>query len=63
MPFFFLPFLLLLLPGDRYFYVNGVNTQVEFKSHQWFGAIVRSHGNSVLVRSGFMIDILIIYCC
>ncbi|KAG7243024.1 hypothetical protein INR49_016790 [Caranx melampygus] len=34
--------------GDRYFYVNGVNTQVEFKSHQWFGAIVRSHGNSIL---------------
>ncbi|XP_022601124.1 integrin alpha-5-like isoform X1 [Seriola dumerili] len=34
--------------GDRYFYVNDVNTQVEFKSHQWFGAIVRSHGNSIL---------------
>ncbi|XP_008408444.1 integrin alpha-5-like [Poecilia reticulata] len=34
--------------GDRHFYINGVNTQVEFKSHQWFGAIVRSHGNSIL---------------
>ncbi|XP_070694235.1 integrin alpha-5-like [Pempheris klunzingeri] len=34
--------------GDRYFYINDVNTQVEFKSHQWFGATVRSHGNSVL---------------
>ncbi|XP_069571103.1 integrin alpha-5-like [Brachyistius frenatus] len=34
--------------GDRYFYINEVNTQVEFKSHQWFGAIVRSHGNSIL---------------
>ncbi|XP_062271755.1 integrin alpha-5-like [Scomber scombrus] len=34
--------------GDQYFYINGVNTQVEFKSHQWFGATVRSHGNSVL---------------
>ncbi|AWP03429.1 putative integrin alpha-5-like [Scophthalmus maximus] len=34
--------------GDRYFYVNDVNTQVEFKSHQWFGATVRSHGNSIL---------------
>ncbi|KAM6948055.1 integrin alpha-5-like [Lycodopsis pacificus] len=34
--------------GDRYFYINGVNTQVEFKSHQWFGATVRSHGNSIL---------------
>ncbi|XP_030586088.1 integrin alpha-5-like isoform X2 [Archocentrus centrarchus] len=34
--------------GDRYFYINDVNTQVEFKSHQWFGATVRAHGNSVL---------------
>uniref|UniRef100_A0A8C9ZTP3 Integrin subunit alpha 5 n=1 Tax=Sander lucioperca TaxID=283035 RepID=A0A8C9ZTP3_SANLU len=34
--------------GDRYFYINNVNTQVEFKSHQWFGATVRSHGNSIL---------------
>ncbi|XP_071350483.1 integrin alpha-5-like isoform X2 [Trachinotus anak] len=34
--------------GDRYFYFNDVNTQVEFKSHQWFGATVRSHGNSIL---------------
>uniref|UniRef100_A0A7N8YNX6 Integrin alpha-5-like n=1 Tax=Mastacembelus armatus TaxID=205130 RepID=A0A7N8YNX6_9TELE len=34
--------------GDRYFYINDVNTQVEFKSHQWFGATVRSHGNSIL---------------
>ncbi|XP_036007811.1 integrin alpha-5 [Fundulus heteroclitus] len=34
--------------GDRYFYINDVKTQVEFKSHQWFGAIVRSHGSSIL---------------
>uniref|UniRef100_A0A3Q4B637 Uncharacterized protein n=1 Tax=Mola mola TaxID=94237 RepID=A0A3Q4B637_MOLML len=34
--------------GDRYFYINDVNTQVEFKSHQWFGATLRSHGNSIL---------------
>ncbi|XP_068598021.1 integrin alpha-5-like [Brachionichthys hirsutus] len=34
--------------GDRYFYINNVNTQVEFKSHQWFGATVRSHGDSIL---------------
>ncbi|XP_041836152.1 integrin alpha-5-like isoform X2 [Melanotaenia boesemani] len=34
--------------GDRYFNINDVNTQVEFKSHQWFGATVRSHGNSIL---------------
>lgn len=45
-------FLLCVLPGDRYFYINDVNTQVEFKSHQWFGATVRSHGDSVLVRMG-----------
>lgn len=43
-------FLLYFLTGDRYFYINDVNTQVEFKSHQWFGATVRSHGNSILVR-------------
>ncbi|KAM9409780.1 integrin alpha-5-like isoform 1-T1 [Pholidichthys leucotaenia] len=36
------------MQGDRHFYINDVNTQVEFKSHQWFGATVRSHGNSVL---------------
>ncbi|XP_068172455.1 integrin alpha-5-like [Antennarius striatus] len=34
--------------GDRYFYINRVKTQVEFKSHQWFGATVRSHGDSIL---------------
>uniref|UniRef100_A0A3P9JZX3 Integrin alpha-5 n=1 Tax=Oryzias latipes TaxID=8090 RepID=A0A3P9JZX3_ORYLA len=34
--------------GDRYFYINDIITQVEFKSHQWFGATVRSHGNSTL---------------
>ncbi|XP_034023302.1 integrin alpha-5-like [Thalassophryne amazonica] len=34
--------------GDRHFYINNVSTQVEFKSHQWFGATVRSHGNSTL---------------
>uniref|UniRef100_H3C601 Integrin subunit alpha 5 n=1 Tax=Tetraodon nigroviridis TaxID=99883 RepID=H3C601_TETNG len=36
------------MEGDRYFYINDVNTQVEFKSHQWFGATVRSHGNRIL---------------
>ncbi|XP_061901299.1 integrin alpha-5-like [Entelurus aequoreus] len=34
--------------GDQYFYINDVNTQVEFKSRQWFGATVRSHGNNIL---------------
>lgn len=40
----------LYILGDRHFYINDVNTQVEFKSNQWFGATVRSQGNSVLVR-------------
>ncbi|KAF7661135.1 hypothetical protein LDENG_00268920 [Lucifuga dentata] len=34
--------------GDRYLYINNVDTQVEFKSHQWFGATICSHGNSIL---------------
>lgn len=34
--------------GDRYFYINEELTQVEFKSHQWFGATLRSHGNNIL---------------
>uniref|UniRef100_A0AAV2M3G3 Uncharacterized protein n=1 Tax=Knipowitschia caucasica TaxID=637954 RepID=A0AAV2M3G3_KNICA len=37
--------------GDRRFYINEELTQVEFKSHQWFGATLRSHGNSILVRA------------
>uniref|UniRef100_A0A3B3CX23 Uncharacterized protein n=1 Tax=Oryzias melastigma TaxID=30732 RepID=A0A3B3CX23_ORYME len=43
--------------GDRYFYVNDVYTQVEFKSHQWFGATVRSHGNNTLVRCHSFVDV------
>ncbi|XP_056128990.1 integrin alpha-5-like isoform X2 [Lampris incognitus] len=34
--------------GDRHFDNGDVNTQVEFKSHQWFGATVRSHNDAVL---------------
>ncbi|XP_035245082.1 integrin alpha-5-like [Anguilla anguilla] len=34
--------------GDQSSYVNGKDLQVEFKSHQWFGATVRSHGNTIL---------------
>lgn len=34
--------------GDRYFDINDKSTQVEFKSHQWFGATLRSHGNNIL---------------
>ncbi|KAL0977867.1 hypothetical protein UPYG_G00162380 [Umbra pygmaea] len=34
--------------GDRSFHFNNDDVQVEFKSHQWFGATVRSHGKTVL---------------
>ncbi|XP_035238653.1 integrin alpha-5 [Anguilla anguilla] len=34
--------------GDRSYHVNDTDLQVEFKSHQWFGATVRSHGNTIL---------------
>lgn len=30
---------------------NGMVEQMEFKSLQWFGATVRSHGSSILVRA------------
>ncbi|KAJ8258192.1 hypothetical protein GJAV_G00194210 [Gymnothorax javanicus] len=34
--------------GDRSYHVNNTDLQVEFKSHQWFGATVRSHGSTIL---------------
>uniref|UniRef100_A0A3P9QGB7 Integrin, alpha 5 (fibronectin receptor, alpha polypeptide) n=1 Tax=Poecilia reticulata TaxID=8081 RepID=A0A3P9QGB7_POERE len=34
--------------GDRSTPINGRLLQVDFKSHQWFGATVRSHGDSIL---------------
>uniref|UniRef100_A0A3B4APH2 Uncharacterized protein n=1 Tax=Periophthalmus magnuspinnatus TaxID=409849 RepID=A0A3B4APH2_9GOBI len=34
--------------GDRYFHIDEELTQVEFKSHQWFGATLRSQGNNIL---------------
>ncbi|XP_048858451.1 integrin alpha-5-like isoform X2 [Brienomyrus brachyistius] len=33
---------------DRSYHVNDTDLQVEFKSHQWFGATVRSHGSTIL---------------
>uniref|UniRef100_A0A665W2Y4 Integrin, alpha 5 (fibronectin receptor, alpha polypeptide) n=1 Tax=Echeneis naucrates TaxID=173247 RepID=A0A665W2Y4_ECHNA len=39
---------LLSLPGDRSFSLNNTEHQVDFKSHQWFGATVRSHGDTIL---------------
>ncbi|MBN3297644.1 ITA5 protein, partial [Amia calva] len=34
--------------GDRTHTFNDTKKQVEFKSHQWFGATVRSHENTIL---------------
>ncbi|KAF7653899.1 hypothetical protein LDENG_00077270 [Lucifuga dentata] len=34
--------------GDRTVLLNDTNHQAEFKSHQWFGATVRSHGDTIL---------------
>uniref|UniRef100_A0A8C6M4R9 Integrin subunit alpha 5 n=1 Tax=Nothobranchius furzeri TaxID=105023 RepID=A0A8C6M4R9_NOTFU len=34
--------------GDRSVMLNDVLHQVDFKSHQWFGATVRSHGDTIL---------------
>lgn len=36
--------------GDRTVLLNDTEHQVDFKSHQWFGATVRSHGDTILVR-------------
>ncbi|XP_062330004.1 integrin alpha-5-like [Osmerus eperlanus] len=36
------------MKGDRRFRINNSDLPVEFKSHQWFGATVRSHGNTIL---------------
>uniref|UniRef100_I3KIP9 Integrin, alpha 5 (fibronectin receptor, alpha polypeptide) n=1 Tax=Oreochromis niloticus TaxID=8128 RepID=I3KIP9_ORENI len=35
-------------PGDRNVLINDTNYQADFKSHQWFGATVRSHGDTIL---------------
>uniref|UniRef100_A0A3Q2QE34 Integrin, alpha 5 (fibronectin receptor, alpha polypeptide) n=1 Tax=Fundulus heteroclitus TaxID=8078 RepID=A0A3Q2QE34_FUNHE len=34
--------------GDRTTLLNNTQHQVDFKSHQWFGATVRSHGDTIL---------------
>lgn len=34
--------------GDRTVKLNDTDHQVDFKSHQWFGATVRSHGDTIL---------------
>lgn len=36
--------------GDRTVLLNDTEHQIDFKSHQWFGATVRSHGDTILVR-------------
>lgn len=39
-----------IFPGDRLAMINDTQHKVDFKSHQWFGATVRSHGDTILVR-------------
>ncbi|XP_056130834.1 integrin alpha-5 [Lampris incognitus] len=34
--------------GDRTVLLNDTNHQAEFKSHQWFGATIRSHSDTIL---------------
>uniref|UniRef100_A0A8C7WYI7 Integrin, alpha 5 (fibronectin receptor, alpha polypeptide) n=1 Tax=Oryzias sinensis TaxID=183150 RepID=A0A8C7WYI7_9TELE len=34
--------------GDRFVFLNETKHKIDFKSHQWFGATVRSHGDTVL---------------
>uniref|UniRef100_A0A674NUF9 Integrin, alpha 5 (fibronectin receptor, alpha polypeptide) n=1 Tax=Takifugu rubripes TaxID=31033 RepID=A0A674NUF9_TAKRU len=34
--------------GDRTTLLNNTEVQVDFKSHQWFGATVRTHGDTIL---------------
>ncbi|KAM9828983.1 integrin alpha-5 [Syngnathus typhle] len=34
--------------GARVVLINNTEHQIEFKSHQWFGATVRSHGDTIL---------------
>ncbi|KAF3861057.1 hypothetical protein F7725_001312 [Dissostichus mawsoni] len=34
--------------GDRTALLNDTEHQIDFKSHQWFGATVRSHGDTIL---------------
>lgn len=42
--------LCFVFSGDRTSVLNDTKHQVEFKSNQWFGATVRSHGDTILVR-------------
>ena len=39
----------VLLLGDRTVLINDTDHKAEVKSHQWFGATVRSHGDTILV--------------
>lgn len=39
-----------IFPGDRVIVLNDTKHQADFKSRQWFGATVRSHGDTILVR-------------
>uniref|UniRef100_A0A8D0A0P1 Integrin, alpha 5 (fibronectin receptor, alpha polypeptide) n=1 Tax=Sander lucioperca TaxID=283035 RepID=A0A8D0A0P1_SANLU len=41
-------FLMFFFPGDRNVLINDTEYHGDFKSHQWFGATVRSHGDTIL---------------
>uniref|UniRef100_A0A8B9H9B5 Integrin, alpha 5 (fibronectin receptor, alpha polypeptide) n=1 Tax=Astyanax mexicanus TaxID=7994 RepID=A0A8B9H9B5_ASTMX len=42
--------------GDLNVTLNETEIQAEFKSHQWFGATVRAHKDTVLVREELMVE-------
>lgn len=42
-------FPVLFPSGNRKVLLNDTTHEVDFKSHQWFGATVRSHGDTILV--------------
>lgn len=47
-------FFLCCSSGDRRALLNDTKHQIDFKSHQWFGATVRSHGDTILVSVMFV---------
>lgn len=49
--------LLRSLSGDRRSLLN--DNLIDFKSHQWFGATVRSHGDTILVSPAFFFFLLV----
>ncbi len=50
-----LPLTLFHFPDNRMIKVNGTREPLEFKSHQWFGASVRTHKGKVVVRASLLL--------